>query len=85
MKAKPSEPAGSDPVAPKPGAEQVEESAGAAEESSDEQMKRKFREAIEHKHGSSGAAKSGHGSSGSAGHLAAGGPGHRMFRRKAGG
>jgi hypothetical protein len=51
----------------------------------DEVMKQKFREAIAHKHGTSGATKQEHGDSGSSGHSQSAGPSQRMFRRKAGG
>ena len=51
----------------------------------DEVMKQKYREAMAHKHGTSGAAKQEHGDSGSSGHSQSAGPSQRLFRRKAGG
>ena len=51
----------------------------------DEVMKQKYREAMAHKHGTSGATKQEHGDSGSSGHSQSAGPSQRMFRRKAGG
>lgn len=53
--------------------------------SPDEEMKRKFREAMERKNPASGSEKTTHGDKGPAGHASAGGPTQRMFRRKAGG
>ena len=51
----------------------------------DEALKAKYREALAHKHGTSGATKEGHGDSGSSPHSQTTGPSQRMFRRKAGG
>ena len=51
----------------------------------DQLMKQKYREAMAHKHGTSGATKQEHGDSGSSGHSQSAGPSQRMFRRKAGG
>lgn len=51
----------------------------------DEDMKAKFREALAHKHGSSGAHKTVHGDQGEAAHSQSAGPTQKMFRRKAGG
>jgi hypothetical protein len=53
--------------------------------SPEDEMKRRFREAMERKNPAAGAEKTGHGSKGPAGHAATGGPTQRMFRRKAGG
>ena len=51
----------------------------------DEALKAKYREALSHKHGTSGAKKEGHGDSGTSPHAQTAGPSQRMFRRKAGG
>ena len=51
----------------------------------DELMKQKYRDAMAHKHGASGAAKKGHGDAGTSGHSQSAGPSQRMFRRKSGG
>ena len=51
----------------------------------DEAMKAKFRDALAHKHGSSGAHKDAHGDKGEAAHSQSTGPTQKMFRRKAGG
>ena len=48
-------------------------------------MKQKYRDAMAHKHGASGAAKQGHGDAGTSGHSQSAGPTQRMFRRKSGG
>ena len=49
-----------------------------------EDLKAKYREAMAHKHGSSGAHKTVHGDKGEAAHSQSAAPGQRMFRRKAG-
>lgn len=51
----------------------------------DEAMKAKFRDAMAHKHGSSGAHKSAHGDQGESVHSQSNGPTQKLFRRKAGG
>lgn len=51
----------------------------------DEAMREKYREALAHKHGASGAAQKGHGDSGSSAHSQSAGPSQRLFRRKSGG
>ncbi len=51
----------------------------------DEALRQKYRDALAHKHGSSGAAQKGHGDAGSSGHSQSAGPTQRLFRRKAGG
>lgn len=51
----------------------------------EEDLKAKYREALAHKHGSSGAHKTVHGDKGEAVHPQSDAPGQRMFRRKAGG
>lgn len=60
------------------GPEVVETDAGA-------DLKARYREALAHKHGSSGAHKSAHGDKGEAAHSQSNGPTQKMFRRKAGG
>lgn len=50
-----------------------------------EDLKAKYREAMAHKHGSSGAHKTSHGDKGEAAHSQSAGPSQKMFRRKAGG
>lgn len=59
--------------------------AGDPEVDPGEDMKAKFRDALAHKHGSSGAHKSAHGDKGEAAHSQSTGPTQKMFRRKAGG
>jgi hypothetical protein len=51
----------------------------------DELMKQKYRDAMAHKHGASGAAKQGHGEAGPSGHAQSAAQTQRMFRRKSGG
>jgi hypothetical protein len=51
----------------------------------DEQMKARYREALAHKHGSSGAHRTVHGDKGEEAHSQSSGPSQKMFRRKAGG
>ena len=51
----------------------------------DEDLKAKYREALAHKHASSGAADTSHGDSGTSAHAQTAGPPQRMFRRKSGG
>ena len=51
----------------------------------DEALKAKYREALAHKHGTSGAHKTTHGDQGEAAHSQSTGPTQKMFRRKAGG
>ncbi|HYN56280.1 MAG TPA: DUF5302 family protein [Motilibacterales bacterium] len=51
----------------------------------DEVMKQKYREAMAHKHGASGAEKKTHGDAGTSGQSQSAGPTQKMFRRKAGG
>jgi hypothetical protein len=51
----------------------------------DELMKQKYRDAMAHKHGASGAAKQGHGDAGPSGHAQSAAQTQRMFRRKSGG
>ncbi len=51
----------------------------------DEDLKAKYREALAHKHASSGAADTSHGDSGTSAHAQTTGPSQRMFRRKSGG
>lgn len=62
----------------------VEETPAAAADP-DEELKAKYREALAHKHGSSGAHKTAHGDQGEAAHSQSTGPTQKMFRRKAGG
>ena len=52
---------------------------------SDELMKQKYRDALAHKHGTSGAKKTAHGDKGEEAHSQSAGPTQKMFRRKAGG
>lgn len=51
----------------------------------DELMKQKYRDALAHKHGTSGAKKTVHGDQGEEAHSQSTGPSQKMFRRKAGG
>ncbi len=51
----------------------------------DEAMKQKYRDALAHKHGTSGAKKTVHGDKGEEAHSQSTGPSQKMFRRKAGG
>jgi hypothetical protein len=64
-----------------------DESAAAADEAQDpnEDLKARYREAMAHKHGSSGAHRAGHGDKGEAAQSQSTGPTQKMFRRKAGG
>ena len=55
-----------------------------SERSADEDMKAKYRDALAHKHGSSGAHHSSHGDKGEAAHSQSAGPTQKMFRRRAG-
>jgi GTPase involved in cell partitioning and DNA repair len=73
-----------DPATPEAGGGQA---GGAVEEqpSADEQMKARYREALAHKHGSSGAHRTVHGDKGEEAHSQSAGPSQKMFRRKAGG
>ena len=60
---------------------------GGAEDAAraaDEAMKAKYREALAHKHGSSGAHRTAHGDKGEEAHSQSAGPTQKMFRRKAG-
>lgn len=57
---------------------------GTQTESPDDELRRKFREAMAAKHGAHGAEKSEHADHAQSGHGTNTGPGHRMFRRKAG-
>lgn len=59
--------------------------AGDSQSSADEQMKARYREALAHKHGSSGAHRTVHGDKGEEAHSQSAGPSQKMFRRKAGG
>jgi hypothetical protein len=71
--------------------DEVETKAGEAADAEadatdpDELMKQKYRDAMAHKHGASGAAKQGHGDAGTSGHSQSAGPSQRLFRRKSGG
>jgi len=67
------------------GADLIEGDVETAVTDPDELMKQKYRDAMAHKHGASGATKQGHGDAGSSGHSQSAGPSQRMFRRKAGG
>ncbi len=68
------------------GTEATEAGGPAAEATDpDELMKQKYRDAMAHKHGASGAAKQGHGDAGTSGHSQSAGPSQRLFRRKSGG
>jgi Family of unknown function (DUF5302) len=58
---------------------------GAAITDPDELMKQRYRDAMAHKHGASGAAKQGHGDAGSSGHAQSAAQTQRLFRRKSGG
>lgn len=51
----------------------------------DEELKARYREALAHKHGSSGAHRTVHGDKGESAHSQSAGPTQKMFRRKAGG
>ena len=62
-----------------------EAEASAAEADPAEALKAKYREALAHKHGSSGAHKTVHGDQGEAAHSQSAGPTQKLFRRKAGG
>jgi hypothetical protein len=68
---------------------EIEPSAAAEPETAitdpDELMKQKYRDAMAHKHGASGAAKQGHGEAGPSGHAQSAAQTQRMFRRKSGG
>lgn len=77
---------------PEPEAAQVADESGPASDDAaapvgaeQDDLKRKYREAMARKHGSTGASQKGHGDSGNAGPHSSGGPTQRMFRRKAGG
>lgn len=59
--------------------------APAASTGAGEDLKARYREALAHKHGSSGVNRAGHGDKGMAAHPQDAHPGERMFRRKAGG
>ena len=59
--------------------------AGDAQRTADEEMKARYREALAHKHGSSGAHRTVHGDKGEEAHSQSAGPSQKMFRRKAGG
>lgn len=62
----------------------VEAAAEATSETPDEELRRKFREAMAAKHGTHGAEKSEHEDLAQSGHGVNTGPPHKMFRRKAG-
>ena len=66
-------------------AEAAAEEIPAAPADPDEALKAKYREALAHKHGTSGAHKTTHGDHGEAAHSQSNGPTQKMFRRKAGG
>jgi hypothetical protein len=76
-------------AAPTPDSDPVEATVDGEPEAAvtdpDELMKQKYRDAMAHKHGASGAAKKGHGDAGTSGHSQSAGPSQRMFRRKSGG
>jgi hypothetical protein len=76
-------------AAPTPDSDPVEATVDGEPEADvtdpDELMKQKYRDAMAHKHGASGAAKKGHGDAGTSGHSQSAGPSQRMFRRKSGG
>ena len=57
----------------------------AAERGAGEDMKARYREALAHKHGSSGAHRTAHGDKGEEAHSHGAGRTRKMFRRKAGG
>lgn len=59
--------------------------APAAETDPGADLKARYREALAHKHGSSGAHKTRHGDQGESAHTQTTGPTQRMFRRKSGG
>lgn len=60
--------------------------AGPADESDPgADVKARYREALAHKHGSSGAHKKSHGDQGESAHTQTTGPTQRLFRRKSGG
>jgi hypothetical protein len=59
--------------------------AADAKRTADEEMKARYREALAHKHGSSGAHRTVHGDKGEEAHSQSAGPSQKMFRRKAGG
>jgi hypothetical protein len=56
-----------------------------AQSQPEDDLKAKYREALAHKHGTSGVHKAGHGDAGSQAHSQSTGPTQKMFRRKAGG
>lgn len=67
--------------------EERADSQGAADagaHDADDDLKAKYREALNRKHGSSGAQHIEHGDSGDAPHPQQAGPTHRVFRRKTG-
>jgi hypothetical protein len=72
-----------DPTAEGAGADAADESPTTTDP--DELMKQKYRDAIAHKHGASGASKKGHGDAGSSAHSQSAGPTQKLFRRKSGG
>jgi hypothetical protein len=61
------------------------EAAGPTGTDPDELMRQKYRDALAHKHGTSGAKKTTHGDKGEEAHSQSAGPSQKMFRRKAGG
>ena len=63
----------------------ADEAAAEPQRSADEDLKAKYREALAHKHGSSGAHRTVHGDKGEGAHSQSAGPTQKMFRRKAGG
>lgn len=69
---------------PAGGAAKAAEATVPAEPDPAEELKAKYREALAHKHGSSGAHKTVHGDHGEAVHSQSTGPTQKMFRRKAG-
>ena len=68
-----------------PAADAATGDAPAAGTGAGEDLKARYREALAHKHGSSGVNRAGHGDKGTAAHPQDAHPGERMFRRKAGG
>lgn len=76
-------------AAPTPDSDPVEATVDGEPEAAvtdpDELMKQKYRDAMAHKHGASGAANKGHGDAGTSGHSQSAGPSQRLFRRKSGG
>ena len=69
---------------PHPTDSSADEGAAQPPRSADEDLKAKYREALAHKHGSSGAHRTVHGDKGEEAHSQSTGPTQKMFRRKAG-